>query len=204
MTALAIKTRQAAKPAERRRHARVELRLTGQFMRENREEFPCVTIDASPGGLALAANAPVVIGEKIIAYLAQIGRIQGVVRRQFHGGFAISMSLPAMKRDKLADQLTWLANRQILGMAEDRRHERIAPQSPHSCLTMPNGREILCKIVDISRSGAAVAVSSAPEVGATVTLGKTRGQVVRQFAGGVAIEFQRIVAEEIFDSGYRP
>ena len=89
--------------------------------------------------------------EKIIAYLAQIGRVQGVVRRQFVGGFAISMSLPALKREKLADQLTWLANRQALGMPEDRRHERVTPTNPHSTLTLPNGREMLCKIIDISR-----------------------------------------------------
>jgi hypothetical protein len=196
--------RLAPQPEERRRHARVEVRLSGQFMRENRQEFPCVTIDISPGGIAFAAEAPVAHGEKIIAYLAQVGRVQGVVRRQFPGGFAIAMTLPAMKREKLADQLTWLANRQALGMPEDRRHERISARNPHSSLTMPGGREILCKIVDISRSGAAVAVNPAPGVGETVTLGKTRGQVVREFKGGVAIEFQRIVGEDVFDADYRP
>ncbi len=204
MTALALKTRFAPDNEERRRHARVELRLTGQFMRENRQEFPCSTIDVSPGGIAFASDVPVLAGEKIIAYLAQIGRVQGVVRRQFVGGFAISMSLPALKREKLADQLTWLANRQALGMPEDRRHERITPQNPHSTLTLPNGREILCKIIDISRSGAAIKVSPAPAVGATVSLGKTRGQVVREFAGGVAIEFHRIVAEDQFAADFRP
>ena len=173
-------------------------------MRENRQEFPCVTIDASPGGFAFGTEAPVALGEKIIAYIAQIGRVQGVVRRQFRGGFAIAVTLPALKRDKFADQLTWLANRQALGMPEDRRHERLVPNAPHSTLTSPNGREILCKIVDISRSGAAIAAAHAPEVGAMVTLGKTRGQVVRQFTGGVAIEFQRIVAEELFDTNYCP
>lgn len=173
-------------------------------MRETREEFPCVTLNISPGGIAFEADAHVEEGEKIIAYLAQIGRVQGLVRRQFPGGFAIQMNLPAMKREKLADQLTWLANRQELGMPEDRRHDRIPPINKHSSVTLPGGREILCKVIDISRSGAAVAVSPAPTVGLLVTLGKTRGQVVREFAGGVAIEFERIVAEELFDADYRP
>ena len=169
MTALAMTTRLAPHSEERRRHARVEVRLSGQFMREDRQEFPCAAVDISPGGIAFAADAPVAHGEKIIAYLAQIGRVQGVVRRQFPGGFAIAMTLPAMKREKLADQLTWLANRQALGMPEDRRHERIAPRNPHSALTLPSGREILCKIIDVSRSGAAVAVSPAPAIGETVS-----------------------------------
>jgi c-di-GMP-binding flagellar brake protein YcgR len=204
VTALAMTSRLAPQFEERRRHARVDVRLPGQFMRENRQEFPCATIDIAPGGIAFAAEAAVSHGEKIIAYLAQIGRVQGVVRRQFPGGFAISMTLPPMKREKLADQLTWLANRQALGMPEDRRHERIAPRIPHSTLTLSNGREILCKIVDISRSGASVALASPPSAGMAVTLGKTRGQVVREFTGGIAIEFQRIIAEDLFDEDYIP
>jgi len=204
VTAVAIKTRPDPYTAERRRHSRVEVCLAGQFMRENRQEFPCKTIDISPGGLAFAAEAPVALGERIIAYLAQIGRVEGLVRRQFPGGFAISMSLPAMKREKLADQLTWLSNRQGLGMPEDRRHERIQPRERHNTLTLPNGRETLCKIIDISRSGAAIAATPTPAIGSTVTLGKTRGQVVRAFAGGVAVEFDRIVSEDIFGADYRP
>ena len=34
------------------------------------------------------------------------------------------------KRDKLAAQLTWLANRHILSLPEDRRHGRIVPRNP--------------------------------------------------------------------------
>ena len=34
------------------------------------------------------------------------------------------------KRDKLAAQLTWLANRSTLGLPEDRRHDRIVPRNP--------------------------------------------------------------------------
>ena len=79
---------------ERRRHSRVRGLLSGQFMRENRQEFPCSTIDISPGGIAFASEQPVDLGEKIIAYIAQIGRVQGVVRRQYLGGFAISMTFP--------------------------------------------------------------------------------------------------------------
>ena len=204
MTALAMTKRLDPQTAERRRHARVKVCLTGQFMRESRQEFPCATIDISPGGIAFAADAPVSLGEKIIAYIAQIGRVQGNVRRQFPGGFAIAMTLPALKREKLADQLTWLANRHDLGMVEDRRHERILPRSVNSTLVLANGREILCKIIDISRSGVAVAADVRLPVGALVTVGQTRGQVVREFSGGIAIEFTRIIPDDQFDETFRP
>src|SRR5579863_6676407 len=121
---------------ERRRHSRVKVRLPGQFMRENRKEFPCMTIDLSVGGVAFAADERVEIGERIIAYLTHIGRIEGRVVREFQGGFAISMKVPGLKRERLADQLTWLANRQELGMPEDRRHERIRPRSPRTTLIL--------------------------------------------------------------------
>ena len=204
MTALAISIESDPRSEERRRHSRVKVRLPGKFMRENRREYPCMTLDMSPGGVAFTADEAVEFGERIVAYVDHVGRVEGRVARDFSGGFAIAMKLPAMKRERLADQLTWLANRQALGMPEDRRHERITPRNPHSALALASGREILCKIIDISRSGAGVAVSPAPEVGASVTLGKTRGQVVREFKGGVAIEFQRIVGEDVFDADYRP
>lgn len=189
--------------AERRRHRRVKLRLTGQFMREDRQEFDCVTIDISPGGIALSSENPGEIGEKIVAYLNQIGRVQGVVTRRFSGGFAISMKLPPLKREKLADQLTWLVNRQALGMPEDRRHERILPRSPHTTLFLPNGREYMARIIDVSKSGAALTVSVDLPAGTPVTIGLTRAQVVRSFAGGIAVEFLRMFTDDEFGPAIR-
>lgn len=172
-------------------------------MREDRREFPCVTIDISPGGIAFAADERGEMGERIVAYISQIGRVQGIVRRHFVDGFAISMTLPALKREKLADQLTWLANRQQLGMPEDRRHDRVTPHVPHTTLSLPNGREVIAKIIDMSRSGAALAVTVAAEVGTPVMVGLTRGTVVRAFQGGLAIEFLRVIPEEDFSAAYK-
>jgi len=185
---------------ERRRHSRVPVRLPGQFMRESRQEFTCTTMNVSPGGIAFASDERVQIGERIIAYLTHIGRVEGRVVREFQGGFAISMKLPAMKREKLADQLTWLANRQELGMAEDRRHERIRSRSPRTTLILPTGREVMASIIDISRSGVAVSLTAtiAPPVGTPVTVGATKGRVVRLFANGVAVEFLRVIPESEF------
>ena len=184
---------------ERRRHQRVKVRLTGQFMRQDRCEFPCATIDMSPGGIAFEAEASGEIGEQIIAYLNQIGRVEGTVARHFYGGFAIQMKLPPLKREKLADQLTWLANRQVLGMPEDRRHERIEPRNRNTILTLPGGRQQLVRIIDVSRSGAALAVDATPAIGTPLTVGSRPAQVVRHFNGGFAVEFNRVIPAEMFD-----
>jgi hypothetical protein len=188
---------------ERRRHQRVKVRLTGQFMRQDRCEFPCATIDMSPGGIAFEAEASGEIGERIIAYLNQIGRVEGTVARHFYGGFAIQMKLPPLKREKLADQLTWLANRQVLGMPEDRRHERIEPRNRNTILTLPGGRQQLVRIIDVSRSGAALAVDATPAIGTPLTVGSRPAQVVRHFNGGFAVEFNRVIPAEMFDDDIR-
>ena len=51
-----------------------------------------------------------------------------------------------------------------------------------------------CRIIDVSLSGAGIAVPSAlrPDIGAMVTLGKVTGRVVRQLEEGFAIEFTRL------------
>ena len=97
--------------------------------------------------------------------------------REFQGGFAIAMKLPPLKRERLADQLTWLANRHELGMLEDRRHERIRPRRPRTTLILPTGREVMATMIDISQSGAALALASpvAPPVGTPVTVGVDQG-----------------------------
>jgi hypothetical protein len=172
-------------------------------MRQDRREFPCATIDISPGGIAFEAEASGEIGERIIAYLNQIGRVEGTVARHFYGGFAIQMKLPPLKREKLADQLTWLANRHVLGMPEDRRHERIVPRNRHTTLTFSGGRELIVRLVDVSQSGAAVMVDANPPIGTPVTLGSRPAQVVRQFAGGLAVEFNRLIPAEMFNEDIR-
>jgi PilZ domain len=184
--------------AERRRHQRVKIRVAGRFMRSDRREFDCATIDMSPGGIALASDAVVEPGERVIVYLDHLGRLEGTVARTFFGGFAIRMKLPPAKRDKLADQLTWLANRSLRGMPEDRRHERIQPREPRTTLRLANGRQFVAKLIDVSQSGAAVAVDARPALGERVTLGSTPAQVVRLFDDGIAVEFARMKPAEEF------
>jgi hypothetical protein len=172
-------------------------------MREDRCEFACLTRDISPGGIAITTEGAVRRGERIVAYVNRVGRVEGIVARIFNGGFAIEMKMPASKREKLADQLTWLANQRALGLAEDRRHERIVPRDRRSTLRLQNGSESLVTLIDISISGAAFAADESPPISSTVIVGSTAARVVRHFAGGVAVEFNRWISEEIFSDNIK-
>ena len=160
-------------------------------MLANRQEFPCQTIDMSPGGVALIAPVRGAFKERVICYIDQIGRVEGVVARLLDNGFALALNVPLVKREKLADQLTWLGNRHALGMPEDRRHERVLPRVLRSTLRLPDGRACPVKLIDVSISGAALTAEIRPAVGTAVVLGRTPAHVVRGFNGGVAIEFAR-------------
>lgn len=179
---------------ERRRHQRVKVNLLGRYMLADRREFPCQVIDMSPGGMAVVAPVAGNPGERVIAYVDHLGRIEGRIARVIENGFAMTISATVRKRDKLAAQLTWLANRQILNLPEDRRHGRFTPRNSLARLIQPNGTNVTCRIIDLSQSGAAVALAPdlRPPVGAMVTLGKTQGRVVRHIEDGFAVEFTRL------------
>lgn len=181
------------KSKEQRRHQRVKVAILGRYMLANRQEFPCQTLNMSPGGVALVAPVVGNLNERIICYLDQLGRVEGTIARHFNQGFALQINVPLIKREKLADQLTWLANRQALGMPEDRRHERIVPRVQRSTLILPDGRGVPVKLIDISLSGAAMVTDMRPPIGTLVTLGQTSAHVVRVFANGIAVEFSRPV-----------
>ena len=177
---------------ERRRFQRVRVSLLGRYMLPDRREFPCQVSDMSPGGMALIVPVQGAIGERVVAYVDHLGRLEGTIARTFDNGFAMTISATARKRDKLAAQLTWLANRHILNMPEDRRHGRFAPKKSAARLVMPNGVNLACRIIDISESGAGVASDQRPAIGALVTIGKVTGRVVRHLEDGFAIEFTRL------------
>jgi hypothetical protein len=179
---------------ERRRHQRVKVNLLGRYMLADRQEYPCQVVDMSPGGILLIAPVSGRVGERVIAYVDHLGRLEGQVAREVNNGFAMTISATTRKRDKLAAQLTWLANRQILNLPEDRRHGRFVPRNAMARLVLPNGTNVACRVIDVSASGAAVSINPTlrPPVGAAVTIGKTPGRVVRHIEDGFAIEFTRL------------
>lgn len=185
----AFRQRTLSRHADLRRHQRVTVDLLGRFMLEDRHEYPCQTLNMSPGGVALISPVKARLGERIVAYIDHIGRIDGIITRLFDGGFALSINGTLRKKDKLAAKLTWLANRHELGFSEDRRHDRLVSKNPHATITLPDGSEYRARILDLSLSGAALGAPIRPAIGSPITIGRLRGRVVRHFEEGIAVEF---------------
>lgn len=192
MALLQPKTHSLPHAEERRRHQRVRVNLQGRYMLADRSEFPCQVVNISPGGIALLAPVSGAVGDRVIAYVDHLGRLEGKIARQLQNGFAMTIAATPRKRDMLAAQLTWLANRSILNLPEDRRHGRIVPRNANARVTLASGAVVNIRIIDISLSGAGIATQQRPEVGSPITLGKIPGRVVRHLEEGFAMEFTRL------------
>lgn len=193
------KRRVAERLAEQRRFARARIAISGRFMLADRREFPCATRDISAAGLALEAQVQGALGEKIVVYLDELGRFEGELVRQFPGGFALACLLPEKRREKLVNRLTWMINREALGLHDDRRNRRITPRATQTLLRLPGGLEEPAKIIDLSMSGAAIQCAKTPPLGATVDIGRRRARVVRLTPHGAALEFVLPLDFERFD-----
>ncbi|MEL6413547.1 MAG: PilZ domain-containing protein [Pseudomonadota bacterium] len=173
---------------DRRRHQRVELRLTGRFMCDG-ADHTFLTENVSCGGALLEAAAVPAIGTKIVCYFDELGRVAGEVIRKSENGFAVQFQTPQHKKDKLADRLVWLLNHKKYDLVDERNSPRKATGGP-ALITRANGTKLQCRVIDISLTGAAFEFDGpVPIVGEHVRVGSLRGAVVRAVTGEFAIRF---------------
>lgn len=183
---------------ERRAFERVPIQVFGRCLLSNKLELPVQAINMSPGDLAvIAAHAPN-IGEHIIVYLDDVGRLEGSVTRLFDGGFAMTIKCTARKREKLAARLEWLKAHHEFGKESMREHARHEVENQNGDVHLPDGRRYIVDVIDISLSGAALRMDVKPALGTEVEFSGLKGSVVRHFAEGIAIQFDTIADPEIF------
>jgi hypothetical protein len=157
-------------------------------MRADKLDYPCRLTDISVIGAAMTTPTILTVGEKIVVYLIHLGGLEGEVVRRFKGGFAMSITATQRKREKLAAQILRLSQQVAIPEAEEREHPRI-PVNEIRMLRLPDGTEIECPVLDISRSGASLVTPVRPPIGCQVMLGEAQSTVVRHHDQGVAVEF---------------
>jgi hypothetical protein len=188
---------------DRRRFARVSVSLTGTYMLADRKDHPCRSISISPGNLTLEAPVIGAIGERVVCHLELLGRLEGEIVRYVPGGFAMAMITSRRQRLHLADQLTWLANRDALGLGEARAGERLVPSKRSVIITLANGKRLKARVLDLSRTGAGLAVPQPLDPGTEITIGKTPGTVVRATAEAIGVHFHDAIPAQAFNEEIR-
>jgi hypothetical protein len=184
---------------ERRRHDRVVLTLPGRYMLAEGKEFDCQIVDVSPVGVAVRGPLAGDLGERVVAYVEELGRIEGVIVRRSSDGFAMELRVSSNKQRKLATKIDWLSRRQAEGLPERRSFARVDQDQERTTLQLSDGREFAAALIDVSSNSAALEVDVAPRVGAAVIVGKRRAHVSRHFAGGIAVTFDREASGETSD-----
>jgi hypothetical protein len=98
-------------PSDKRKHARKKTDLAGRYMLADRREYSCTVIDVSMTGVALLGPEHGKIGETVVAYVDQIGRIQGEIIRHIAGGFALNFTKPSGAAETFAKRLEEIRSR---------------------------------------------------------------------------------------------
>ena len=128
-------------------------------------------------------------GEVVTAHFDDFGILRGKIVRGFSSGFVLELILGEPERQKLAAKIAWY-RKHASGQLPDRRdHKRILPRDPRTIITLADGVQIPCFVVDISQSGVAVSAQICPEVGTPMAVGKLVGRVVRHLDVGFALQF---------------
>lgn len=181
---------------ERRRHRRVQWAVRVRGLTGDGQEFQATTVDVCAGGLRINLARPMTVGENLVLYIDDIGRVEGVVARVLSEiGYAIEFRVPARKRDKIADQLTWLINRDRLGLTDEREAERRIGGG-QVVATYGKGVPVACTVADVSIFGVALRTTGPrPMIGDAVTVGERTGTCVRYIEGGFAVDFRTLHAE---------
>jgi hypothetical protein len=186
---------------DRRRHLRVQWQVRVRGLTPDGEEFVANTVDVCAGGLRINLARPLSEGDNLVLYIDEVGRVEGTVARVLEEiGYAIEFRVPARKRDKIADQLTWLINRDRLGLSDEREAER-RPGGGQVVATFGKGIAIACAVADVSIFGVALKTAGPrPMIGDKVTVGERSGTCVRYIEGGFAVDFRTLHATQQ-DSG---
>ena len=179
---------------DHRVHRRAEITLHGRYLNDQSEENTLATVNISCGGALVKSKTKPELGSQVVVYLDELGRVQGTVVRHTDEGFALSFKVTQTKRDKLADKLIWLINRDKLGLVEERGATRFAAEGP-ALIVRQDGRHLQCHVVDISLTGAGfIAQGPPPMIGEIVKTGTVSAEVVRSNGNNFGVRFLRTLS----------
>ncbi|HEY0107859.1 MAG TPA: PilZ domain-containing protein [Rhizomicrobium sp.] len=182
--------------AERRRFRRVEVNLPGRlFVPDSGQEATCQVVDLSPGGASVASQCLPEVGAHVVLYIDGFGRFEGAVARRDGLGFGLRFNATALKREKIAEQLTLFLNRALIDESVMRGHDR-TPTKGVAQFTRADGTIVKCEVIDLSPTGVSVKTASRPQLGEFVLIGQLAGRVARHHGDGIGIQFVGLPTEK--------
>jgi hypothetical protein len=175
--------------AERRRFRRVRVDLSGRlFVPADSRECHCKVVDLSPGGASIECDLVLELNTPVVLYVDGFGRLEGSITRNNPGDFGVRFNCTAMKRERIAEQLTLFMNKELIEESDIRRHDR-TPTKGIARFTRSDGQFVACEVMDLSVSGVSLKTDVRPPIGEFVLIGQMAGRVARHHENGIGIEF---------------
>ena len=175
---------------ERRRFRRMPIEITGRLLDTAGREHDCRTADISPGDARIVSDVLPAVGERVVIYLNGFGRVSGKVARKCgEGEMAVIFDFSAHKREKIAEQLTLVVNKD-LGIEGDAR-PAVRDGAQTVKLEFETGEAYVGEVVDFSLAGITIKSKRPPPlIGVWVRVGTVYGRVSRLIEGGFAIDLE--------------
>jgi hypothetical protein len=174
---------------ERRREARTLLSQQGRYMLADRSEYPCRTADVSPVGIAISGPRAGALGEHVIAYFRDLGRIEGVIVRRRPFWFALDLTASLFRKQRIAERIERTLAHNRGELRERRARARVEPAAAVAVSLLVGEERFNAHVIDESDVAIALAVEASVDVGAHVTVDGWPFRVVRRFDGGVAVHW---------------
>ena len=185
----------AAPAADKRKYERIKLFLPGHlFNPQTEQSTDCKVLNLSAGGAAVQCDAQFQGGVTLVLYIENFGRFEGTTIVHNNGQLALEFAIGEGKRGRLKEMIKSFAADGVAGITELRKHGRI-PSLISGSITRQNGEHITCDVLDISLDGVCLRTRQRPPIGEVVSLGQTRGRVVRHHPDGIAVQYVREVGK---------
>lgn len=135
-------------------------------------------------------------GEIVTAHFDEFGILRGKISRKLPSGFVMDLMLNDVERNKLGAKIIWQKKKVHDQVPDKREHKRILPRDPRSILTLGDGTQMPCFVIDVSQSGVAVSADLWPGLGTPMAVGKLVGRVVRYLDVGFALQFIQLQQQD--------
>jgi hypothetical protein len=163
-----------------------------KFTVANEPEAAGTVTNMSEGGMFVESGAIAGVGQRLVAYPDELGRVAGNVVRVSDAGFAVQFDISKYDRLVLERRIeAYLLGLPYLRLADRRAHVRFPLSLEATARIVPSGREFKCTITDISRVGAFVQANNRPSLFSEIKIGGITGRVCRLTRDGFAIKFER-------------
>ncbi|MEA2934472.1 MAG: hypothetical protein QOD74_1118 [Variibacter sp.] len=158
----------------------------------------------SPFQMLVAAPVVGPIGERVITFFRELGKLDGWISDVSENGFLLDIAVTRKVRERLAKKLAWLQKKQKEAVVDVRGQQRVVPENPHTNLIFADGTTLNCFVIDVSPSGAAVSADVDTEIGTRLSVGRSVGHVIRHFDEGFAVHFDRLHDPSSLEKMIRP